>query len=88
MFVFIFHLRFGLVANFRFPPPVHHTKQIFSQRNSTKEYDPNPLQSLGKRKQRTNTDHHDEPSTSASCFNFQYDTVSQSQLQNDEEAHK
>lgn len=91
MYVYFSTNIFGLqfvwlcVQIFGFPCPTFPT--IIYELNT--EYDPNPLQSLGKRnKQRTTNAQHDEqPPTSASGFSFQYNTVSQLQL-DEEETYK
>lgn len=87
---------FCVCVNFAFSVP-HQHDSIKKKKKTTPtnpklntEYDPNPLKSLGKRnKRRTSADHRDEPSTSAAAsFSFQYDTVDQSQLHDEEEAYK
>lgn len=57
----------------------------------SKEYDPNPLLSLGKRKQKINQNAENEnnqPSTSANCFSFHKDLNTQIQTRDEKEANK
>lgn len=54
------------------------------------EYDPNPLKSLGKRKQKTNSEHIDnsESKMDGKGFNFLQDSGIQLQTQKEKEAYK
>lgn len=56
------------------------------------EYDPNPLQSLGKRnKQKTNSENNNvnsEPATSANSFSFQHETGTHQPTREEKEAYK